>query len=289
MTYHGLLLVDKPPGMTSHQVVAKVRKRFGQKKVGHTGTLDPLATGMLPVCLGEATKYAQYLLAQDKCYGVDMLLGTTTDTFDIEGKVLTEQEVNATPSEISAALLKFIGTQSQTPPQYAAIKYQGKPLYHYARRGQTVPIPERTIHIHSIDHIEHNHPHCHFQVVCSKGTYIRSLVHDIGNLLTCGACVHGLDRHWVSPFTNSAKIPLDEINPQHLLPIDTMLSHLPLIQLDPSEQNLLLCGQRITTPEIPGLYRLYSPHFIGLGSVTEGILSPQRMLSTDAIATLLQG
>ena len=190
----GVIIIDKPAGKTSHDVVSEVKKILGVKKAGHTGTLDPMATGVLPVCLNEATKLAGFLTGEDKEYLATMLLGVKTDTLDIEGKIISQSDNFVTEEEIRAAMAQMVGTIKQVPPAYSAVKYCGKPLYKWARKGVFLEMEPREVKIHSIVIEDISFPRVTFRVVCSKGTYIRTLCSDIGDLLGLGACLCSLRR-----------------------------------------------------------------------------------------------
>lgn len=217
--YNGVIVVNKEAGFTSHDVVAKLRGILRQKKIGHTGTLDPDATGVLPVCLGHATKLCDMLTDKDKTYEAVMLLGRVTDTQDISGKVLEEcdmyslrEDGRLSDDEILEAITSFIGEYSQIPPMYSALKVNGKKLYELAREGIEVERKPREVFIHAIEDIRLDYPRVTMTVSCSKGTYIRTLCHDIGAKLGCGACMEHLKRTKVSTFTIDEALTLDEIS-----------------------------------------------------------------------------
>jgi tRNA pseudouridine55 synthase len=205
----GIVVIDKPAGLTSHDVVSRVKKILGVKKAGHTGTLDPLATGVLPVCLGEATKLARFLSVENKMYRADMLLGVRTDTQDIEGAVLKKSSAAVSEEDIKRAFSDRIGKIKQIPPAYSAVKHKGKPLYKYARQGQFPDIAPRDVEIFKIDVLKISVPTVTFEIVCSKGTYIRTLCAEIGEALNCGACLAGLRRLQSGCFTEAAAVGLD--------------------------------------------------------------------------------
>ena len=206
---NGIVNIYKEKGYTSHDVVAVLRKVVGQKKIGHTGTLDPDATGVLPVCLGRATKVCELLTDHDKTYEALLLLGKTTDTQDISGEVLEERDPgNLTEEEVRSCIESFIGEYDQIPPMYSALKVNGKKLYELAREGKTVERKSRKVQIHGIRILEMNLPHVRMEVDCSKGTYIRTLCHDIGEKLGCGAAMESLLRTKVGRFTLDDAITL---------------------------------------------------------------------------------
>ena len=191
---NGIIVIDKPAGKTSQAVVQDVKKILGAKKVGHIGTLDPLATGVLPVCINEGTKLAQFFTMDRKEYRATLLLGVTTDTYDVEGKIITEVPPIVDREAIAQALLSLVGTRQQVPPPYSAVKHQGQPLYKWARKGINIVVLPRTIEIYRVFLEEVSLPYVTFIVACSKGTYIRSLCLEVGEMLGCGACLAGLRR-----------------------------------------------------------------------------------------------
>jgi tRNA pseudouridine55 synthase len=230
----GIVNVYKETGYTSHDVVAVLRGIFQQKKIGHTGTLDPDAVGVLPVCLGKATKVCDLLTEKDKTYHVVMLLGRETETQDISGDIITENNTQISAAEISAAAASFCGAYKQTPPMYSALKVNGKKLYELARAGITIERKARLVHIYRLQIEEINFPRVVMTVDCSKGTYIRTLCHDIGQKLGCGGCMEQLKRTRVSNFTIDNSLSLEEIEAavkrgetaQILAPIDSLFLHL---------------------------------------------------------------
>lgn len=235
---HGVLNVYKEKGYTSHDVVAKLRGLAGQKKIGHTGTLDPEATGVLPVCLGRATKLCDMLTDKDKCYETVMLLGVETDTQDLTGKtVRTADTSQLACTEVEDAVIAFAGEYDQIPPMYSALKVNGKKLYELAREGKTVERKARRVKIYSIEILEMELPRVHMRVHCSKGTYIRTLCHDIGQKLGCGACMEELVRTRVSRFTIEESLTLKELEEkgkngtllEAVLPIDGMFPDYPKV------------------------------------------------------------
>lgn len=230
---HGVLNVYKEKGYTSHDVVAKLRGIVGQKKIGHTGTLDPDAVGVLPVCLGRATKLCDMLTEKDKIYETVVLLGKETDTQDITGNVLRTGDVREISEEtVRDAVRSFVGEYDQIPPMYSALKVNGKKLYELAREGKVVERKPRRVEIYDIEILDVRLPRIHMQVHCSKGTYIRTLCHDIGRKLGCGACMEELKRTKVSSFLVEDSLTLSEIEslrdagklPEHIIPIDAMFA-----------------------------------------------------------------
>lgn len=235
---HGILNVYKEKGFTSHDVVAKLRRIVGQKKIGHTGTLDPDAVGVLPVCLGKATKLCDLLTDKDKTYEAVMLLGTVTDTQDTSGEVLKLSDTgDLTQEAVREAVLSFMGEYDQIPPMYSALKVNGKKLYELAREGKVVERKARKVMIHDIEILDIDLPRVRMSVSCSKGTYIRTLCHDIGEKLGCGGCMESLVRTRVSRFSIEESLTLDEIEKKMtegtlsdvLIPVDEMFAGYPKV------------------------------------------------------------
>lgn len=211
---NGIVLIDKPCGKTSFDVVEEVRRAACVKKAGHTGTLDPLATGVLPVCLNEATKLVQFLIEDRKEYRATMLLGVETDTLDIEGRVVASREADVDRSGVEAVLKEFIGLQEQVPPRYSSVKHRGKPLHRWAREGTLIDPPFRMVEIYRMDLEEFNPPYITFSVFCSKGTYIRSLCRDIGKKLNAPACLYALVRTRSGAFAREKAVSLEGKSPE---------------------------------------------------------------------------
>ena len=235
---NGIVNIYKEKGYTSHDVVAVLRKVVGQKKIGHTGTLDPDATGVLPVCLGRATKVCELLTDHDKTYEALLLLGKTTDTQDISGEVLEERDPgDLTEEEVRSCIESFIGEYDQIPPMYSALKVNGKKLYELAREGKTVERKSRKVQIHGIRILEMNLPHVRMEVDCSKGTYIRTLCHDIGEKLRVGDCMEELERTKVGRFLKEDAVTLDEVRQKMeqgegaelFTPLDQIFAELPAV------------------------------------------------------------
>ena len=235
---NGIVNIYKEKGYTSHDVVAVLRKVVGQKKIGHTGTLDPDATGVLPVCLGRATKVCELLTDHDKTYEALLLLGKTTDTQDISGEVLEERDPgDLTEEEVRSCIESFIGEYDQIPPMYSALKVNGKKLYELAREGKTVERKSRRVQIHGIRILEMNLPHVRMKVDCSKGTYIRTLCHDIGEKLQVGGCMEELERTKVGRFLKEDAVTLDEVRQKMeqgegaelFTPLDQIFAELPAV------------------------------------------------------------
>lgn len=261
--YNGVINVYKEPGFTSFDVVAKLRGILKQKKIGHTGTLDPDAEGVLVVCLGKATKLCSVLTDKDKSYEATMLLGKTTDTEDSSGKVLEQREVTATEEQVRNAILSFVGEYDQIPPMYSAIKVNGKKLYELAREGIEIQRQPRKVVIHQIEILSMNLPYVTFRVICGKGTYIRSLCRDIGEMLGCGGIMDRLVRNSVfaaetgKTFTAEGALTLKEIEDNvkqnqihnYILPVDTMFPKLPKVQVTEEGNKKLYNGNLLTVKD----------------------------------------
>jgi len=287
---NGILLLDKPKGLSSNAVLQKMKRLFQARKAGHTGSLDPLATGMLPICFGEATKFSQYLLGSDKTYCVTMQLGVRTTTGDAEGDVIAVRDVSHINAQtIHDVLNTFRGITSQIPPMFSALKFHGKPLYRLARQGITVERQSRFITIHDLSLISFEHHCITFSVRCSKGTYIRTLVDDIGEKLNCGAYVKSLRRVSVGQYTENQMINLPQWEnvhffdfTQYLLPIESMVNHCPEVMVSPSMIFYLKRGQSIMLSQAPGsgFLRLVQANgqFVGLGEVVNGKIAPRRII-----------
>lgn len=290
----GILILNKPLTFSSNGALQKVRWLFNANKAGHTGSLDPLATGVLPICFGEATKFSQYLLNADKCYEAVMQLGITTTTGDAEGEVLEQKTVNCKEADLLAVLPRFRGEISQIPPMYSAIKKDGQPLYKLARAGEVVEREARQIMIDELSLLSFEGDKVRISVACSKGTYIRTLVEDIGAALGCGAHVAELCRTEAGPFHLEQAIDLEtliqlqeqsgcEALDQFLLPIDAGLLHWPAIQLTEHTSYYWLHGQPVRAPDAPlDTYIRVKDHqnrFIGIGEVaSDGRLAPKRLI-----------
>jgi len=289
----GILLLNKPTVLSSNQALQRVKRLLGAKKVGHTGSLDPLATGMLPLCLGEATKYSQYLLNADKTYQATGMLGVCTTTGDAEGEVTqTASSLSVSKAELLVILERFQGVTQQVPSMFSALKHQGRPLYELARAGIEVERAARTICVTQLTLDAFDGIYFEITVTCSKGTYIRNLVEDIGMALGVGAHVTRLHRRSVAGFEHAPMYTLERLEQmdnearlQCLLPPDTPLQHYPAIQLTDTEAQTLRLGQvlRHEQPFTVGLCRLYAPMFIGLGEyTTEGVLKSRRLSALES-------
>ena len=292
---HGVFLLDKPQGMSSNDIMQKVKRIFQANKAGHTGALDPLATGMLPICLGEGTKFSQFLLDADKRYLVTAKLGERTDTSDAEGQIVETRYVNVKTPEILTALEQFRGDILQVPTMFSALKHNGKPLYEYARQGITVEREARPITIFELNFIEYNAPYLTLEVHCSKGTYIRTLVDDLGEVLGCGAHVTMLRRTAVADYPTEKMLDwhtLQSLAEQQdlslldalLLPVDTAVAKLPTLTLNESQAQGIRFGQRVkfnNPNSLQGLVRLFSHEnrFLGVAVIDENnVIRPQRLV-----------
>ncbi|MDP2230548.1 tRNA pseudouridine(55) synthase TruB [Methylotenera sp.] len=287
---NGVLLLDKPLGFSSNQALQKVKWLYQAAKAGHTGTLDPLATGLLPLCFGEATKFAHYLTDADKTYFATLKLGVTTNTGDAEGEVLSTQPVNVSQALFAEVCRQFVGKISQIPPMYSALKHEGKALYEYARAGVEIERKERFITIHSITQNSFEQDVASITVTCTKGTYIRTLAEDIGQKLGCGAHLIGLRRTATANYQIAQSITLEQFEAMSeaqriaaLLPPDSAVLALPAMTLDEDSTFYLQRGQAVwQSGAIPkGLIRLYSENqvFLGLGEQqSDGKIAPKRLI-----------
>lgn len=288
---NGILLIDKPHGMTSNQALQRAKRLLQACKAGHTGSLDPIATGLLPLCFGEATKVSQFMLDADKQYWVRIKLGEETTTYDIEGEVVARAPVKVDRRQIETALKSFTGTISQLPPMYSAVKQGGQALYKLAREGKEVERQSREVTVYRIDLLDFDGEYVELEILCSKGTYVRTIAHDLGQQLGCGAHVAELRRLGVGDFRIDEAISLDEIedlqSPEEcervLLPVDEALLGLPDVTLTSLATHYLLQGQPVTARhgQEPGLVRLYNEQnaFLGMGEVLDdGRVAPKRLM-----------
>jgi tRNA pseudouridine55 synthase len=336
---NGILLLDKPKGITSNQALQTVKQLFSASKVGHTGSLDPLATGLLPLCFGEATKFSQFLLNADKIYSVSACLGIKTNTGDAEGEVIESRPVaNYSLDQLESVLSTFRGSISQIPPMFSALKYKGRPLYKLARQGIVVERSPRSVTIHSLRLIDSNdagvdsqqlsvwqgvgkmkQPECinlhedcklsdsldksqsaksmlNLEIKCSKGTYIRTLIEDIGEALGCGAYVQDLRRLGVAHYLAEQMVSLAELQrssqaecDQKLLRLDSLLEEWPVLKVSQAAAYYLYRGQAVLLPNLPkqGLLRLLlqeSGRFMGVGEILEdGRLAPRRLVDLNKL------
>ena len=292
----GILILDKAIGCSSNQALQQVRKLYRASKAGHCGSLDPLATGVLPICLGEATKFSSYLLGANKTYQTTCRLGETTTTGDAEGDIVERKPVQLDETTIRQNLMRFVGKIDQIPPMYSALKHQGKRLYQLAREGKQVERKPRRITIYQLELSEYLDNSLSFEVSCSKGTYIRTLAEDIGVALGCGAHLTALRRSAVDSFTEQDAMTIEQLNlieqegqdrlDAYLLPVAQALMQFPELILDASSSLKISQGKRIqlTDAETAGLYRLVTDEdrFMGLGEVVpEGELVAKRLMNTE--------
>jgi tRNA pseudouridine55 synthase len=285
---NGVIVVDKPGGLTSFDVVARVRRALGERRVGHTGTLDPMATGVLPVCVGEATKLVPFLMSGDKEYDAEALLGVTTDTLDATGKVLATVDAGAVTREALQALLpRFTGTIQQRPPMHSALRVDGKRLYELARQGLEVEREARPVVVHAIDLLAVELPRFRLRVRCGKGTYIRSLAADMGEALGVGAHLTALRRTRVGAFTLADAVPLAALTPATLLrsPAEALADH-PTLQLDADLTRDVRAGKLRTmatlappAPDYDGHVRLLGPDggLVAVAAARNGRLTLERV------------
>lgn len=287
-------MFDKPLDISSNTALQKVRRLFNAEKAGHTGTLDPLATGLLPICFGEATKFTVSLLDADKRYRATVRLGERTTTGDAEGEVIETRPVSIDRAQVLAAMGKFMGEIRQLPPMHSALKHQGKPLYEYIRKGETVERELRTVYIRELELERLEGEVLEFSVLCSKGTYVRTLAEDIGETLGCGGHLTGLRRTGIGEFSLDKAYTLGQLEAMDeaqrdacLMPLDSLVQNVPLLELDAVQASRLAQGQRLGLRDgrPDGKRRLYAEgRFIGLGELSGGRLSPSRLLSTIAKA-----
>ena len=291
---NGVLLLDKPLGFSSNQALQKVKWLYSAAKAGHTGTLDPLATGLLPICLGEATKFAQYVTDADKTYFATIKLGATTTTGDAEGEVLTTAPVKVTFAQFQTVCQQFIGEISQVPPMYSALKHEGKALYEYARAGVDIERKARLITIKNIEVNALEGDIAQITVTCSKGTYIRTLAEDIGTMLGCGAHLIGLRRTETAGYLLSQAVTIEQLETMLiearedlLLPVDSAIENLPKVILNSDAAYYLMQGQAVwQAGKLPsGDLRLYDEQnkFLGLGCLQDdGKIAPKRLIQKIA-------
>lgn len=287
----GVLLLNKPVGITSNAALQKAKWLLNARKAGHTGTLDPFADGLLPLCFGEATKFSGYLLDADKRYRAVMQLGVTTRTGDPEGEILATRTVDVSRGDILAVLPDFTGAIEQIPPMHSALKHQGRPLYEYARAGIEIDRPPRKVTIRALDMLECVPPRVVLDVQCTAGTYIRTLAQDIGAALGCGAHLTALTRTAAGGFSLGQAHPLTALEAldageryARLLPADCLVAHLPAVQLDDRDVTAICQGRSIATSAgHAGLVRLYTltDRFLGLAHAEEGQLVSRRLIATQ--------
>jgi tRNA pseudouridine55 synthase len=283
----GVLLLDKPSGITSNAALQSARRLFSAAKAGHTGTLDPLATGLLPLCFGEATKFSADLLEADKTYEADILFGATTDTGDADGTVLERRPVEFSRQNLEAVLPQFRGLIRQIPPMYSALKRDGKPLYELARQGIEVERAAREVTIHTLDLLNLAEDRCRLRVSCSKGTYIRTLAEDIGAVLACGAHLTALRRTQVGPLSVADALTLEQLQlfseedkAACLLAPDALLQTVPAVYLDEASAARFMHGMAVNAVVPAGRCRVYdSTRLLGLAEAdAEGRVHPRRLV-----------
>lgn len=297
MPVHGVLLLDKAAGHSSNDALIKAKRLLNAQKAGHTGTLDPFATGLLPLCFGEATKFSQDLLDADKTYETVVHLGVATTTGDTEGEVTRECAVDVTREQIETVLSRFRGPIEQVPPMHSALKRDGKPLYEYARAGITLEREARRVLIHELELLDYQAPYLKLRVTCSKGTYIRVLGEDIGAALVCGAHLQALRRTKVGVLTLENAVTLDAFaaldesaRTKSLAPVDALLSSFPAIHLPPTLALRFLHGQRLALDKegVPfpaadcrvRVYRGDDQALLGTARLFEyGVLAPERLVA----------
>jgi tRNA pseudouridine55 synthase len=293
----GVVLLDKPAGITSQAAVAAVRRLFAAAKGGHTGTLDPLATGLLPICLGEATKFSHFLLEAEKTYRASIRLGLTTTTGDLEGAVVERKPVTVARRDAESVLERFVGAIQQVPPMYSAIKHEGQRLYKLARAGQVVPRAPRPVFISGLTLVAFAGEELTVSVTCSKGTYVRVLAEDIGRELGCGGCLSALRREAVGGFDLSqGAVTLGQLETMNeaerksvLLSVDVLVASLPSLDLDAGEAQRLMQGRPVERPETgpAGQARAYGPgrEFLGVVEIeSSGVMVARRLKSQVGVA-----
>jgi tRNA pseudouridine55 synthase len=292
----GILLLDKPLGLSSNAALQRVKRFYNADKAGHTGSLDPLATGMLPICLGEATKFSTFLLDADKSYLATCKLGVITATGDAEGEVVEEQTVeHYTEQHLAQVVAQFTGEIEQIPPMYSALKHNGQPLYKLAREGVEIERKSRQVTIFELEILRYQGDELDIRVHCSKGTYIRTLAEDIGRFLGCGAHITMLRREWVAGYKDYPMVTLElveqlaeqgsDVLDEKLLPMETALSSCPEVNLTADASFYICRGQQVFVPNGPanGLVKLYSDsnQFLGVGEVqSDGKIAPKRLITT---------
>ena len=289
--------MDKPAGISSNDVVQQAKRLFGAQKVGHTGSLDPLATGVLPLCFGEATKFSQYLLDANKTYWTRIRLGVSTETGDADGEVIAQVDATAiTQTQVSDALETFVGEIEQIPSMYSALKHQGQPLYKLARQGIEVERAPRTVTIYSAELLQFAEAYIELRVHCSKGTYIRSLAEDLGAALGCGGHVSALRRLAAGPYAEAQAVTLEQVSeigdPQEmdalLLPVASAVGSWPSVRLHEDTAHYVRQGQPVQVAHAPthGWVQIFESaeedRFLGVGEVlTDGRIAPRRLVASD--------
>lgn len=285
----GVLHVDKPAGQTSHDVVKVVRRLSGIRRVGHSGTLDPLATGLLTLCLGQATRLVEYLVGLDKVYLTTIRMGQETNTYDAEGQIVREKPVTFTEQQLDNAIGQFRGEIIQVPPMFSAVKVAGQPLYRRARQGEDIERPSRQVTVHKLERLSWKAPLLKAMISCSSGTYIRSIAHDLGQVLGCGAHITALRRISIGRITIDKATPLDQLQPdnwfQQLQPVDSAVLHLPSLKVQNEDAHKLSLGQRIPFDQInhagiesPATVYDLDGQFIGIVIEDQGHWQPRKIL-----------
>ena len=277
---NGIVIIDKPAGWTSQDVTARLRRVFNTRRIGHGGTLDPMATGVLPVFVGRATRGVEFFEHAEKTYEATLRLGLTTDTEDTSGTVLEQQEVHISKGEFLNILPRFRGKIQQIPPMYSALKIDGQKLVDLARKGKTVERKPRQIEIFQLDCLEFDGVEAKLRIRCSKGTYIRTLCKDIGEALGCGGCMAALRRVQAGEYTIAEAVPLEELlecagPEQYLRPVDTMFRGFPAVTLTANQEKRCRCGNAFSVRLEEGTYRAYgqSGEFLMLATVKDGVMS----------------
>ena len=277
----GFLLLDKEKGISSNQLVQKVKKSLSLKKVGHLGTLDPMATGLMILAINRATKFSSYFLESDKSYDASIQLGSSTDTDDAMGNIISSSDIIPNEKDINKSLASFIGQSTQTAPFFSALKHKGKPLYKYAREGEFISKPPREINIFSIKNIICEHNKCSFIVHCSKGTYIRSIARDLGDKLNSGGHLSALRRLSQGIFNIKNAMTIENIELNKLITIEEAFSELSEIQLDSNQTKFFMNGVKIEEINLEDdTYKIYdsSKKFLGLGMVSNSVLALKRLV-----------
>ena len=277
----GFLLLDKEKGISSNQLVQHVKKTLSLKKVGHLGTLDPMATGLMILAINRATKFSSYFLESDKSYDASIQLGSSTDTDDAMGNIISSSDIIPNEKDINKSLASFIGQSMQTAPFFSALKHKGKPLYKYAREGEFISKPPREINIFSIKNIICEHNKCSFIVHCSKGTYIRSIARDLGDKLNSGGHLSALRRLSQGIFNIKNAMTIENIELNKLITIEEAFSELSEIQLDSNQTNFFMNGVKIEEINLEDdTYKIYdsSKKFLGLGMVSNSVLALKRLV-----------
>ena len=294
---NGVLVVDKPAGISSNDAVQRAKRLFGAQKVGHTGSLDPLATGVLPLCFGEATKFSQFLLDADKKYRTRICLGVSTETGDADGEVIAEADASSvTAAQVAAELKKFVGEIEQIPSMYSALKHQGQPLYKLARQGVEVERAPRKVTVYCAELLQVTGTEIELFVHCSKGTYIRSLAEDLGTALDCGGHVAGLRRLAAGPYKEEQAVSFEKLNamgaPEELdallLPVSSAVDSWPIMRLHQDTAHYVLRGQPVQVAHAPteGWVQIFESgeedRFLGVGEIlTDGRIAPRRLVASD--------